>query len=246
MTAQRIWPEFHGADLCAGMLNVDSHGADDGYIFASVRTSKKKKLKLRIGIEDQILSYDLNGNGKYELFPLQFGSGRYTVTLYENVIGRQYRNIGTVSMYVQLNSPLSPFLVPNQYVNYGRDSELVTIADELCDGMDAQSAFNAICHYVKTHFVYDYVKSITVKPGVLPDIETTMRKHMGICQDLSAVAVAMLRTQGIPAKLVIGYADGQYHAWVTALVDGKTMRFDPTAALMAISKPSTYTTERVY
>ena len=67
-----------------------------------------------------------------------------------------------------------------------------------------------------------------------------------IRQDLSAVMVCMLRTQGIPARLMIGYADKQYHAWVEADVNGKECFFDPTAALSAISRVKEYTIERYY
>ena len=69
---------------------------------------------------------------------------------------------------------------------------------------------------------------------------------MGVCQDLSAIMVCMLRTQGIPARLMIGYADKQYHAWVVADVGGEEKFFDPTAALSAISKVKAYTLERYY
>ena len=58
--------------------------------------------------------------------------------------------------------------------------------------------------------------------------------------------VCMLRTQGIPSRLMIGYADKQYHAWVTTTVGNKEEFFDPTAALNSISKVKSYTTERYY
>ena len=51
---------------------------------------------------------------------------------------------------------------------------------------------------------------------------------MGICQDLAATAVAMLRSQNIPAKLMIGKADNQNHAWVSTTINNKEILFDPT------------------
>ena len=91
-----------------------------------------------------------------------------------------------------------------------------------------------------------YIKAATVKPGTLPDIDTTYEKKMGVCQDLSALMICMLRTQGIPAKLMIGYADKNYHAWVVTLIEDKQIFFDPTAAVNGISKPSKYSLERFY
>ena len=81
---------------------------------------------------------------------------------------------------------------------------------------------------------------------MMPDIDGTVRKKMGICQDLSAVVVAMLRSQGIPSKLVIGYADKKYHAWTKNKIDGKWVLYDPTVDLFAMQKPMKYTEERCY
>ena len=95
--------------------------------------------------------------------------------------------------------------------------------------------------------MYDYIKSVTVKPGQMPQIDECWETKRGICQDLSAVTCAMLRSQGIPARLMIGTVGANtYHAWVLAVVNGKDRFFDPTAELNASSKTETYTPERYY
>ena len=94
--------------------------------------------------------------------------------------------------------------------------------------------------------MYDYVKMVTVKPGMMPDIDECFEKRMGICQDLSSTTVCMLRSQGIPAKLVIGKANGQYHAWVQVTLNGEEKLFDPTAILQNMSQPVEYAVERWY
>lgn len=81
---------------------------------------------------------------------------------------------------------------------------------------------------------------------MLPDIDTCFNKKLGICQDLAAMTVCMLRVQGVPAKLMIGYADRNYHAWVVAIIDGREVFYDPTAELNAISRVKNYTVERFY
>ena len=55
---------------------------------------------------------------------------------------------------------------------------------------------------------------------------------MGICLDISALAVRMLKESGIQARMAAGWADGDYHAWVYANVDGKTIRYDPTSDIL--------------
>ena len=48
-----------------------------------------------------------------------------------------------------------------------------------------------------------------------PDPDETMKTGKGICFDYAALAAAMLRSQGIPTKLIFGYVspDDLYHAW---------------------------------
>ena len=57
--------------------------------------------------------------------------------------------------------------------------------------------------------------------------------------------VCMLRVQGVPAKLEIGYADRYYHAWTSSVIDGKEVFFDPTNAIGAINAKK-YQIEREY
>jgi len=229
-----------------GDMTIDYSHMDDGYVM--VKAAKgKKKLKLRVKMGDYTLTYDLNNNGKYEVFPLQFGNGKYTFLLYRNSSGKKYSEEGKISLTADMSNELSAFLYPNQYVNYTADTAAVVEAGKICSGMTEQTKiFRTICDYMKSHFAYDYIKSVSVKAGLLPEIDDAWKKHMGICQDLAAIMVAMLRSQGVPARLMIGTLnDTTYHAWVTAVVNGEEQFFDPTAALNAVSNGS-YVTERYY
>lgn len=242
------WPSADGkSKKSAGGLVVDASHADEGYIMVKgPKTSKRLKFRVKFG--DQTLDYDLNGKGEYEVIPLQLGSGNYSCTLYKNVSGKKYAQEGRVSVKADMADPNTAFLYPNQYVNYDENSVAVKKSAELCAGLTTQQeCFDAIKEFMKTGFVYDYVKMVTVKPGMMPDIEGTFEKRMGICQDLAAVGACMLRVQGIPARFMIGNLEnGMYHAWVVAIVDGKEILFDPTAELNAVAKDQEYTIERFY
>ncbi len=243
-----LWPENSLYTVYYdGKLQVDASHTGDGYFYASVPSGSRHKLKLRVAKDGTTLTYDLSGEGNSELFPLQLGSGSYQVSLYENVSGKKYAQEGRVDLWVSLNREDIAFLYPNQYVNYSLRSLVTAMADELAAGQSsARGYYDAVQSYMQTDFLYDYIKSVTVAGGALPDIEGCCEKRMGICQDLSAVMVAMLRQRGVPARLMIGYADNNYHAWTTATVDGEEIFFDPTAALNAIAKPKDYTLERYY
>ncbi len=231
-----------------GKMTVDCSNMSQGYIMVKGQKSSKR-LKIQIATAGVKLNYDLNGDGEYEAFPLQFGSGKYQISLYENASGKKYAKEGTVKLSVKMPDELSCFLYPNQYVSYDENTPCVKYTqEELCKGMkDKEEIYETVCNYVKTHFVYDFIKSVTVKPGQLPEIDECWETKRGICQDLSAMTCAMLRSQGIPARLMIGTVGANtYHAWVLAVVNGENKFFDPTAELNASSKAEQYTTERYY
>lgn len=231
-----------------GKITVDCSNMSEGYIMVKAKKSSKR-LKVQIATSNQKkLNYDLNGNGEYEAFPLQYGSGKYQVSLYENAGGKKYSNEGTVKLSVKMSNELSCFLYPNQYVSFDKNTPCVVYADKLCKDMkDQAEIYKAVCDFVLKNFVYDFIKSVTVKPGQLPDIDDCWNKKMGICQDLSALTCAMLRSQGVPARLMIGTVGANnYHAWVLAVVNGEDKFFDPTAEMNMSSKTEKYTVDRYY
>ena len=241
-----LWPKAAGAAVQSdGKLEVDSSGASTGYFMARVNQPGSRGFKLRVVAGDAQLTYDLNSDGNYECFPLQMGSGAYEIALYENVKGTKYAAEGKLRLSVSLNREDAAFLVPNQYVNYELFTSAVQKSDELCAGASPSECFRAVCDFMTSEFVYDFVRAQTVSAGQLPDIDYCYDNRMGICQDLSALMVCMLRVQGIPSRLVIGYADKYYHAWTTSVVEGRETFFDPTAELGAL-KAKSYQVERMY
>ena len=245
--ASAKWPvQSSKGEKKNGKLKVDAANINEGYFLAAIQKKTNKKLKLRVVKGKESLTYDLDSAGDYEVFPLQFGDGYYDIALYRNISGKEYATAGRLDVNVVLSEPEVCFLYPNQYVNYSAETEAVAKAEELCGTLGENEAYEEICKYMGKSFVYDYVKAITVKPGMLPDINESFEKKMGVCQDLSAIMCCMLRTQGVPARLVIGYADNNYHAWVEANFGGKSVFFDPTAAVNGIARVKEYTTERWY
>lgn len=129
-----------------------------------------------------------------------------------------------------------------EYIPYHKES--IQKAQELTkDKKTLLAKYLTITKYVTNTFGYDYIKSVKVAKtkGILPDIETTWKTHLGICQDVSAMVVGMLRSVGINAYLCIGKAGSRIsHAWVEAIINGKKYRYDHSG------KASVYKTERIY
>ena len=72
----------------------------------------------------------------------------------------------------------------------------------------------AIYSYVIDNIAYDYDKAATVESDYLPVLDDVLASGKGICFDYASLMAGMLRSQNIACKLVVGYADGAYHAWI--------------------------------
>lgn len=105
-----------------------------------------------------------------------------------------------------------------------------------------QERFNRVRKWIKRNIVYDYIRAIKVQNSnsIKADPDGCFEKRMGICLDISALAVKLLKEAGIEARMATGWADGQYHAWVYATVDGKTIHYDPTGDILG-KKVNKYT-----
>ena len=244
-----VWPEASGTRVYRdGGFQIDSSNSTLGYVM--IRGPKsEKELKLRIKKDDTTLTYDLNMEGQYEVFPLQLGSGRYRIQLFRNSGQNRYTEIGDYSVNTELYREDAAFLVPNQYVDYTPETKAVLMSWDMCaNAATDREKFDLIRDFIRNNFVYDYMQAVnlSVRSGTLPDIDWCFTYRRGICQDLSAVAACMLRVENIPAKVVIGYANNSYHAWVELTADGVELRYDPTADIVKQYRDVVYCPERWY
>lgn len=89
------------------------------------------------------------------------------------------------------------------------------MAAELTAGMtDNLEKVQTIYDYVVQNISYDRLLAAKVQSGYLPDIDQVLAKKKGICFDYAALMSAMLRSQEVPTKLVVGYTGSVYHAWI--------------------------------
>lgn len=211
-----VTPTSPGTQTAMGQSGaVDYSNAAQGYVSARY-TGSSAKVKLRISANGGEYNHDVDPNGATEYYPLSFGSGLYTVTLFEQIpsTGR-YAQVSQALFDVSLNSELSPFLCPNRYVNYGQSSDAVYRAAELCAGKtSAIDKIAAVFTWVADNISYDYDLAATVTTGYVPYPDSTLSRRTGICFDYASLMAAMLRSQSIPTRLVIGNASPDiYHAW---------------------------------
>ena len=194
---------------------IDYSHMSDGYICASY-TGTCPKVKLRITGPDTIVyTYDLHGNG-YETFPLSSGDGYYDVTIYENISGTNYATCLYADLEVQIRDTFGPFLYPNQYVNFNADSKVVAKGQELAEGASSDlEVITRVYDYITQNITYDYAKASDPPTGYTSDVDDILTSGTGICLDYAAVMASMLRSQRIPTRLEVGYAQDAYHAWIS-------------------------------
>lgn len=243
-----IYPEATGSvTFESGGATLDASNADEGYVM--VKMQSEKALKVRITGLNQY-TYDLDGDGEYDVYPLQDGDGTYTVVVYEQVEGTSYAQMLSQSVEAAMADANAPFLAPNRYSWYTRDSAVVSLSDELLGGLgsDREKA-EAAYEYVVSNMTYDYMKAVMAVggqiSGYVPDLDEVLETKTGICFDFAALMCALLRAQGVPTQMVMGYADTTYHAWNNVYLDGEWTRFDATA-VVTHADIKQYTEEAVY
>lgn len=226
---------------------IDYSNSKDGYVMLKWTGGSDAKVVAQIkgpNTADKY-TYYLRTDGNYDVLPLSDGNGTYQILVCKNISGTKYSQVVSASVSVQLADNFAPFVRPNQYVNYSSSSQAVIKAQELAkDAKGNLEKVQAVYDWVVTNLSYDNDKAKTVQSGYLPDVDKTLQDKKGICFDYASLMAAMLRSQGVPVKLAIGYTSrGEYHAWINVwsedggwvdgviYFDGKVWKLmDPTFA----------------
>lgn len=197
-----------------GTAAVDYSNAADGYISASY-SGTSARAKLRIVCGDVTCDHDLSVTGEPEYFPLMQGSGDYRIQIYEQYDGKMYMSVLDLSVKLEVADEVKMYLFPNRYSMFDENSSCVRKSAELCGGAgDDIEKIAAIFGFITDNVSYDYDLAATVRSGYIPDPDKVLKVKKGICFDYASLFAAMCRSQGIPTRLVIGYAaDDIYHAW---------------------------------
>lgn len=193
---------------------LDISAVNEGYVAVSVKSEAQLKFQV---IQGEITyTYDLPNDGAETIFGLQSGNGLYRFRIMENIADTKYAELFAAEAEVTMADEFQPFIRRNQYADYREDSACVAKARELASRATtpvevAQNIFSYICENV----TYDKEKAEQVESGYIPSPDRTMAEGKGICFDYASLAASMLRSQGIPTKIIFGYvAPGDiYHAW---------------------------------
>ena len=195
-------------------VKLDLSATAEGYV--AVAATSSARLKFQVVKDDVTYTYNMESDGTPSVFPLQSGDGHYVFRVMENVVDSKYAMKLSAEADVKLSDEFQPYLRPSDYVPYSADSQCVKKAAELAQGAaDELEVVGAVFEYICAQVSYDKEKAANVPKGYLPDPDETLKSGKGICFDYAALAAAMLRSQGIPTRMIFGYVspDDLYHAW---------------------------------
>lgn len=255
-TSQPTQPPFSATAVATGervksndQAVIDYSNTEHGYVMARYTGETSSRLKAQVKGPETTYTFHLTP-GSWAAFPLTQGDGSYKLSIYENVSGSRYALVLSHTFTAELSDPFAPFLHANQYVNYDAAPKTVAAAWQLCQGATELEKVELVYRYVVEGMVYDYDLAKTVTSGYVPDLDQVLEAKKGICFDYAALMTGMLRSQGVPCKLVVGYAGEVYHAWISVwteqtgwiegvvFFDGQVWRqMDPTFASSSKGDP---------
>lgn len=158
------------------------------------------------------------------------GSGNYCVQFLIRLVGNKFLVKESVDFCYDENCVgLKPYV---------EETLMVPMSDKITDlaqnvtkyGKTKLGKVRLVEWYLAENMYYDYVKAYNVKAGYKSNPNTILDDGCGICVDYATLMTSMLRSIDIPTRMVWGYINGVYHAWVEVAIDGSWLRFDPTLA----------------
>lgn len=229
--------------LNSGVIKIDNNGK-----VGAVRVTKG----------DTKYDHIIKGN---VTIPLQLGNGDYTIQLLENAGGTSYKQLSKETITLDMVNLNDVYLQSIQKINWNNDMEAIKKAKSLTKNLKTdKEKVEAIYKYIITNISYDYDKAkklSTVKTGYNPIIDDTLKIQTGICYDYSSLMGGMLRSLGIPTKLIMGYKSdmNEYHAWNQVYIEDQWLNIDTTydaalkkgkKAVTMIKEASEYTIKYEY
>jgi len=226
-----------------GIYSIDTEQCSQGIFTIDYTIGKDDKVKIMVQKNGTSLYYNLKSTKNSETFPLQLGEGTYTIAVLENVSDNRYRQVMQSTVDVFYTDTFSIFLQSIQFINWDDESPAVKIARELVsDKKSDYEKVRAIYDYIVHNFSYDFNKT-ELPYDYLPDIDKMMKDKKGICYDFSSLFASMLRSVGIPAKLVKGYGSKTkgYHAWNEVYIDGSWKLIDTSFDAQMVQEGQAFT-----
>ncbi len=232
------------------LINADY--SKDGIVGVLYNKPTDKKIMLLVEKDGTRYTYNVYQNQELEKFPLQMGNGEYVVRLMENVEGNKFKELMKNTIRVEIREENAVYLNSIQDIKWDDSLKAIKKAQELTAGKKTdEEKIKVVYDYITANIKYDYAKIGGLTAEYLPEIDSILEAGKGICYDYSSLFAAMLRSVGVPTKLVKGRASAvkEYHAWNEVYVDGKWKIVDTTFDAASVQQKHSvemYKSEKAY
>jgi len=261
---EALYPTAPGTAVQQGAYGwIDYSNMSEGYITVAYTGDGSRRAKCQIKLVGKdFINYDLPNDGTPAVLPFAQGDGTYRVGIYQQAKGTTYEQVINAEVNVSLRTDHVPFLYPTQLMSYTKDSKCVEKAAELCkNAKNDVERLGAIYTYIIENIRYDREFALHAQSGYIPDPDQILERASGISFDYASLMGAMLRSQGIPTRMIIGDANlsvddhFEYHAWNEVYLEDEgwtlmdaTIGAIPQNAGMAkwFKEPTVYKEERRY
>jgi hypothetical protein len=201
---------------------------------------------LKVLVQKGTERYVYNLFSAHDVLPLQMGSGEYTIGIYIRTEGNKFRLLTSQKVNVEIDL-MKVYTASVQNMNWSKESEAIKYAAKLTQKAKTdREKFNLVYSYMIKNIVYDYQKAASMGTRYIPVIDNTYKDEKGICYDYSSLMASMLRSAGIPTKLVEGKSTftSVYHAWNEVYLDGKWITVDSTIDAQLVMRNIPYSIEK--
>ena len=199
---------------------MDTTHGGEGYFAVTAKSERQIKVKL-VSPNGTESVYNVPNNGLVAYYPLSAGNGTYSIQILRKIEDDTHENLYervlSGSCEALLFDEFQPFLRPSTYVWFTGYSSCVNSAARLCSGESSDdSKIELIKSFICETMNYDESLAAREDQGFIRDPDAILARGSGTCLDYAVLAAAMLRSQGIPAKVVYGHVNGmtdELHAW---------------------------------
>lgn len=229
----------------AADVSIGTKNASSGVV--TIEYGKSFTVGVKAIVKKGDTQYTYTITDKSTSVPLQMGDGKYTISVHENISGTTYNTVSSTTVSVSGLKDETVYTNSIQIANYSDNKTLIKEINKMLDGVTVtEDEVKTIYDYVVKNYSYDKNKASTVSSGYVPELQEFVDAKKGICYDYASLFAAVLRSNGIPTKLVMGYSNtaSTYHAWSQVLLDGSWVTIDTTYDAQLVKAGGTATMEK--
>lgn len=226
---------------------------NDGTVDLIYNNTYDTKVKLLVQLSGgKQYKYDIPKGSVNIKIPMTQGDGDYKFILCRNISGTRYAVMQTVNVSQNLSDDSEAFLTSNYMISWESNNKAIKHAQSLAKKNQSKK-IQMIYEYVVKNYSYDYNKSDNIAElskgnAYIPNINSIYSQKKGICYDISILLASMLRSVGVPTKVVTGYTPNAnvYHAWNNVYDKSKWNVVDATYDLQLHKAKRKYTMYKDY